>query len=72
MKSTVEPYLVKVLGVDDVVIQDFYGYPKQIQWTLNTVGEQTAVVVIRDETGKTEDGVAKEMYISLLMAGLIS
>lgn len=69
-EKTVESYLVKVLGVDDVVIQHFYGYPNQTSGTLNTVGEQTAVVVIRDKTGKTEDGVAKEMYTKLANGGL--
>lgn len=69
-ETTVEPYLVKVLGVDDVVIQHFYGYPNQTSGTPNTVGEQTAVVVIRDKTGKTEDGVAKEMYTKLANGGL--
>ena len=68
-ETTVEPYLVKVLGVDDVTIKEFYGTPSHIGGA-NTVGEQTAVVVIRDETGKTEDGVAKEMYDKLANGGL--
>lgn len=66
----VDDYLANVLDVDDVIIKNFYGYPGQTSGTLNTVGEQTAVVVIRDESGKTEDGVAKEMYTKLANGGL--
>ena len=68
--DSVDDYLANVLGVDDVNIKHFYGYPNQTSGTLNTVGEQTAVVVIRDKTGKTEDGVAKDMYNTLKNGGL--
>ena len=68
--DSVDDYLANVLGVDDVIIKHFYGYPNQTSGTPNTVGEQTAVVVIRDKTGKTEDGVAKEMYTKLANGGL--
>lgn len=68
--DSVDDYLANVLGVDDVIIKHFYGYPNQTSGTLNTVGEQTAVVVIRDKAGKTEDGVAKEMYTKLANGGL--
>ena len=66
----VDDYLANVLDVDDVIIKNFYGYPGQTSGTLNTVGEQTAVVVIRDKAGKTEDGVAKDMYNTLKNGGL--
>lgn len=68
--DSVDDYLANVLGVDDVIIKNFYGYPNQTSGTPNTVGEQTAVVVIRDKTGKTEDGVAKDMYNTLKNGGL--
>lgn len=68
--DSVDDYLANVLDVDDVIIKNFYGYPNQTSGTPNTVGEQTAVVVIRDKTGKTEDGVAKDMYNTLKNGGL--
>ena len=64
-KVDVDGYLANVLGVDeDVIMEQFYGRSGGNHGA-NKVGEQTAVVVIRDKTGKTEDGVAKDMYNTL-------
>ena len=61
----IDGYLANVLGIDeDVIMEQFYGRSGGNHGA-NKVGEQTAVVVIRDKTGKTEDGVAKDMYNTL-------
>lgn len=59
----VEDRVAEILNVDDVTIDKFYGYDGQTGGT-NTVGEQTAVVVIR-KSGLTDTGVAKEMYTTM-------
>ena len=69
-ETTVESYLINVLGIDDeVTMEQFYGRSGG-KHGANQVGEQTAVVVIRDQSGKTEDGVAKEMYNKKLSGDL--
>ena len=64
-ETTVESYLINVLDIDDEVTMGEFCGRKSNTHGGNEVGEQTAVVVIRDQTGKTEDGVAKEMYKKL-------
>ena len=62
----VDDYLANVLDVDDVVMSHFYGYSNQNSGTSNTVGEQTAVIVYRDDTGLTDEGSVKQMYDTVL------
>ena len=64
--DTVDGYLANVLGVDDVVMSHFYGYSNQNSGTSNTVGEQTAVIVYRDNTGLTDEGSVEKMYNTVL------
>lgn len=64
----VDSYLQNVLGVDDVTVKEFYGHPNNGKGG-NKVGEQTAVVVVRNDSGKTVDSVAKEMYKKLSDGG---
>lgn len=64
----VDSYLQHVLGVEDVTVKEFYGHPNNSKGG-NKVGEQTAVVVVRNDTGKTVDSVAKQMYQKLSKGG---
>ncbi len=64
-ETNVESYLINVLGIDDEVTMGEFCGRKFNTHGGNEVGEQTAVVVIRDQSGKTEDGVAKQMYNTL-------
>lgn len=64
-EKIVESYLINVLGIDDEVTMGEFCGRKSNTHGGNEVGEQTAVVVIRDQSGKTEDGVAKQMYNTL-------
>ena len=61
--NTVDGYLANVLGVEDVVMSEFCGYSGSGH---NTVGEQTAVIVYRDDTGLTDEGSVEKMYNTVL------
>ena len=62
--NEVDPYLQNVLGVEDVKMSEFCGRKSNTHGG-NEEGKQTAVVVVRDSSGKTADGVAKDMYKKL-------
>ena len=58
-EADVDDYLANVLGVDDVFVNEFCGYSGSGK---NEVGEQTAVFVYRYHDGKTDTGIAKDVY----------
>ena len=66
-EEDVDEYLANVLGVDDVVMSKFCGYSGSGN---NEVGEQTAVFVYRYNDGKTDTGIAKDVYQNKLDAEL--
>lgn len=66
-EDNVDDYLVNVLGVDDINMDKFCGYSNS---GVNEVGEQTAVFVYRYNDGKTDTGIAKDVYKNHLDSAL--
>ena len=65
--ADVDDYLANVLGVDDINMDKFCGYSNS---GVNEVGEQTAVFVYRYNDGKTDTGIAKDVYKNHLDSAL--